>query len=369
MLNISKSNIELTAAPTIETPDMQIFRLVKPENTYRPDKEVLKYINQHIHRFDISNIHTAKESAHLEYLCPGQSHLVNLQRINDVRHMNKFFEKVNEKLAPGGKFISYVETSFERKQRILRKFPKIISYPYYTCDYILKRVFPKWSVTKKIYFALTKGRNRVLSVAETLGRLVSCGFEIIEYKEINNNLFFVTRKVKEPSYDMKPSYGPLIKMRRVGKNGKIIRVYKFRTMHPYAEYLQEYIYNKHNLKKGGKFENDFRITTAGRLFRKVWLDEFPMIYNLLKGELKLVGVRPLSLHYFNLYDDELKEKRGRYKPGLVPPYYADMPHTLDEIIESEKRYLDSYEKSPIITDVKYFFKAFHNIIFKRARSA
>jgi lipopolysaccharide/colanic/teichoic acid biosynthesis glycosyltransferase len=365
-LNITKPNIDIAA---IETANPGIFKFVKSENYYKPSKEVVKYIKKHIDRFDHSSFLTAKESSNLDFLSSGQPYIVNLQRINDVRLLNKFFEKVNEKLEPGGKFISYVETSFERKKRILKKFPKIISYPYYTLDYILKRVFPKWSVTKRIYFALTKGRNRVFSVAETLGRLVSCGFEIIEYQEINNNLFFVTRKVKEPSYDMKPSYGPLIKMRRIGKNGKIIRVYKFRTMHPYAEYLQEYIYKKYNLKQGGKFDNDFRITTAGKLFRKIWLDEVPMIFNLFKGDLKLVGVRPLSLHYFNLYDDELKEKRGKHRPGLVPPYYADMPKTLDEIIESEKKYLDAYEKAPIRTDIKYFFKAFHNILLKRARSA
>ncbi len=365
-MNATKSNIDFA---TIETASPGIFKFVKSENYYKPSKEVVKYIKKHIDGFDLSGFLTAKESSNLDFLSSGQPHIVNLQRINDVRHLNKFFEKVNEKLEHGGKFISYVETSFERKKRILTKFPKIISYPYYTLDYILKRVFPKWSVTKRIYFAITKGRNRVLSIAETLGRLVSCGFEILEYQEINNNLFFVTRKVKEPSYDMKPSYGPLIRMRRVGMNGKIIRVYKFRTMHPYAEYLQEYIYTKYNLQQGGKFSNDFRITTAGKLFRKIWLDELPMFYNLLKGELKLVGVRPLSLHYFNLYDDELKEKRGRHRPGLVPPYYADMPKTLDEIIESEKKYLDSYEKAPIRTDIKYFFKAFQNILFKKARSA
>ncbi|MBS1514744.1 MAG: sugar transferase [Bacteroidetes bacterium] len=365
-MNLSKSNIDTAA---LEADSSSELKFIRAEHYYKPGKDVLKYLRFHINRFEPSTILMAKERSGLDFLAPGQPHIVNLQRINDIRHMNKFFEKVNEKLEMGGKFISYVETSFERKKRILNKFPKIISYPYYTLDYILKRVFPKWSVTKRIYFALTKGRNRVLSVAETLGRLVSCGFEILEYKEINNNLYFVTRKVKEPSYDMRPSYGPLIRMRRVGKNGKIIRVYKFRTMHPYAEYLQEYVYKKYNLKEGGKFENDFRITTAGKLFRKIWVDELPMIINLMRGDLKLVGVRPLSLHYFNLYDDELKEKRSKHKPGLVPPYYADMPKTLDEIIESEKKYLDSFERAPIRTDIKYFIKAFQNILFKKARSA
>ena len=55
--------------------------------------------------------------------------------------------------------------------------------------------------------------------------------------------------------------------------------------------------------------------------------------------MKLVGVRPLSQHYFSLYTKELQDKRILCKPGLVPPYYADMPKNLDEIIASEMRYL------------------------------
>jgi hypothetical protein len=52
----------------------------------------------------------------------------------------------------------------------------------------------------------------------------------------------------------------------------------------------------------------------------------------------------------------------------VPPFYADLPKTLEEIMDSEMRYLEAYEKKPFITDVKYFFRAFYNIIFKRALS-
>jgi lipopolysaccharide/colanic/teichoic acid biosynthesis glycosyltransferase len=139
-------------------------------------------------------------------------------------------------------------------------------------------------------------------------------------------------------------------------------------MHAYSEYLQAYVFQLNNLQEGGKFSNDFRVTTLGRIFRKLWIDELPMLINLLRGDLKVVGVRPLSQHYFNLYSRELQEKRIKYKPGLVPPFYADLPKTLQEIMDSEMKYLEQYEQHPIITDIKYFFKAFYNIIFKRARS-
>jgi lipopolysaccharide/colanic/teichoic acid biosynthesis glycosyltransferase len=139
-------------------------------------------------------------------------------------------------------------------------------------------------------------------------------------------------------------------------------------MHPYSEYLQEFVYENNNLEIGGKFKDDFRITAWGKLFRKFWVDELPMFLNLMKGDCKLVGVRPLSSQYLSLYDEEFRERRLNYKPGLLPPYYADMPMTIEEIQNSEKKYLEAFEKNPISTDIKYFFKALNNIVIKRQRS-
>ncbi|HQD59562.1 MAG TPA: sugar transferase, partial [Bacteroidales bacterium] len=153
-----------------------------------------------------------------------------------------------------------------------------------------------------------------------------------------------------------------------GKDGKIINVYKFRTMHPYSEYLQSYIYERNKLQEGGKIANDFRVSTIGHFMRKFWIDELPMFINLFRRQLKIVGVRPLSLQYFKLYPTEFQEIRIKYKPGLIPPFYVDLPSNLDEIIESEKKYLASYDEHPFRTDINYFFKAVYNILFKKARS-
>lgn len=294
--------------------------------------------------------------------------IVNLRRINDIRRINRFFEAVNAKLPLGGHFISNVETYSLRKHRILKKYPPVINWIAYTFDFIIKRIFPKMKITKKIYFFLTRGNNRVISKAETLGRLYSCGFEIIEERDIDNLLYFVVKKIKEPAFDYHPTYGPLIRLKRIGKNRQLFNVYKMRTMHAYSEYLQPYIYERNHLKEGGKFDNDFRITTLGKIMRKIWLDELPMLINLMKGDMKIVGVRPLSSHYFELYSEELKEKRTKHKPGLIPPFYAHMPKTLEEIMESEMKYLTEYEQHPFRTDVKYFFQAWNNIILKHARS-
>ena len=294
--------------------------------------------------------------------------IVNLKRINDIRRINKFFESINAKLQNEGIFIDSVETYVRRKARILRKSIFPFNWIHYTYDVIVTRVFPKLPGFKQIYFAITKGSNRVLSRAETYGRIYSCGFEIIETRDIGDVQYFVCKKVKQPVFPSNPTYGPIIELKRHGEGGELFTVYKLRTMHAYSEYLQEYVYKMNALEEGGKFKNDFRITTEGQIFRKFWLDELPMIINLLKGEMKIVGVRPLSSHYFNLYSEELRQKRIKSKPGLIPPFYADMPKSLEEIMESEMKYLEAHEKSPHLTDIKYFIKAWSNIIFQKARS-
>ena len=157
-------------------------------------------------------------------------------------------------------------------------------------------------------------------------------------------------------------------MRRHGKNGRIIHVYKMRTMHAYSEFIQQYVYEQNSLADGGKLKDDFRVSTLGKFFRKYWVDEIPMIINLLRGDLKIVGVRPLSAHYLSLYTPELRAKRLQHKPGLLPPFYADLPKTLEEIMASEMNYLTAYEKYGWMTDIRYFFKASFNIIIKSARS-
>jgi len=218
------------------------------------------------------------------------------------------------------------------------------------------------------YYLLTHGRDRALPETEILGRLVFCGFDLINKDEFDGMMFFVVKKAHKPLNDSNPSYGPLIKLKRIGKNGKLINIYKLRTMHPYSEYLQDYVYRVCNLKEGGKFRNDFRVTFWGKIFRKMWIDELPQFWNLLKGDVKLVGVRALSKHYFSLYPKNMQELRIRVKPGLIPPFYVDLPETFDEILESERRYTLKYLKHPILTDIEYFFKAMWNIFIRKARS-
>ena len=76
----------------------------------------------------------------------------------------------------------------------------------------------------------------------------------------------------------------------------------------------------------------------------------------------------MSVSYFSRYPNDLQKLRIQIKPGLIPPYYADMPKNFEEILLSERKYINQKLKYPITTDIAYFFKVFFNIFFKGARS-
>lgn len=195
---------------------------------------------------------------------------------------------------------------------------------------------------------------------ELMGRLVYCGFEIVGF----DDEVVRVRKVRDVAIEdcLERRYGWIVKLRRVGKDGRRFNIYKLRTMYPYAEYLQKWMYEQYNLDEKGKIANDFRITPMGRWLRRCWIDELPNVWNLVRGEMKLVGVRPLSEHYYSLYREDVQMARIKYKTGLLPPYYADKPSTLEEIQESEMRYLEACDRDGVRrTDWQYFWK----IVFGR----
>ena len=335
--------------------------------------ELFEFIDQNINLDEILNMETTIKNGCDSFLVDLDEMLLvrlflNMHKINDIRRINQYFLQVHQTLLPGGYFIVWAHTIRTHQKWIYSKFPRKIAHAVYLFDFCFKRIMPKLPGLKNIYFALTKGHSRIISRAEVLGRLCFCGFEIIAEKDIDMRFCIIARKVKMPSLDQSPTYGPFVSLKRVGFNKKIINMHKFRTMHPYSEYIQKYVYDMKGLKKGGKMNEDFRMTAWGKVMRKWWIDELPMLYNWIKGDLQLVGVRPLSAHYYSLYDKELQELRYHVKPGLIPPFYADLPSTLEEICDSEKRYIKAFLKHPITTQWRYLWKIVVNIVFMGARS-
>lgn len=293
---------------------------------------------------------------------------INLHLVNDFRYMNRYFLTVHRKFYNGGYFVGCAETLGTMREKFRAKYPRILALLFYPFDFLYRRIMPKLPGLKTIYFFLSRGKNRAISKAELLGRLYFCGFRVMAVEEMDYKLYYIAQKIKEPSMDCNPTYGPLIKLQRVGSGGELIEVYKLRTMHPYSEYLQEYMYKHFKLQDNGKFNNDFRLTEWGKVFRTLWIDELPQLINYLRGDLSLVGVRALSPHYFSLYPLDLKKLRIKVKPGLIPPYYADLPEEFEEIGNSERRFLQQKIAHPVRTDWIYFWKVFYNIVFKKARS-
>lgn len=103
--------------------------------------------------------------------------------------------------------------------------------------------------------------------------------------------------------------------------------------------------------------------------RKYWIDELPMLINFMQGDLKLVGLRPLSKSFFSIYPKDLKNERIKYKPGLIPSIYVDKLETEEAVFESERKYIEKYKKHPFRTDFVYFFRVMGKILFKGVRSA
>lgn len=288
-----------------------------------------------------------------------------LQKLNECLYM------ANEMLDYGSYLCCHSMTALLKRKMIEATYPWGVRQVVAGSQYLWHRVCPKLRFTRKLYFALTDGKNRTFSRVEILGRLYRAGFEVVDEQFRQGEFFVTARKIKSPVQDTEPTGSPIIHLQRKGKNEKDIVVHKFRTMFTYSEYIQSYIYQYQHLEIGGKFKDDYRVTAWGRFLRKVWLDELPMVWNLLRGDIKLVGVRPLSKQYFNLYSTEMQELRSRTKPGLLPPFYYERtsPKTLEEVQESERRYLVAYLEHPFKTDWRYFWGIVGNILFRRKHSA
>jgi lipopolysaccharide/colanic/teichoic acid biosynthesis glycosyltransferase len=296
--------------------------------------------------------------------------LFNSKLINNETNLIDSLQSVNYKLKTDDVFIGCFETfTARRKRKYIYSIPIIWRF-FLIYELIFLRAIPKISFLRPIYFFLTRGKNHLLSKAEVLGRLMRAGFEIEDCFAENGISWFIVRKTSEPKADVNRNYGLLIQLKRIGKGGKEFNVYKFRTMHPYSEYLHDYVLRNNGYAQSGKPADDFRITPWGKFLRKYWLDELPQLVNVLRGEMKIVGTRPVSARYFQDVPEDLQKLRNTQKPGCIPPYVAlNMKSDVESVQQSERIYLTEKLQRPYSTDTRYFFRALYNIIVRRKRSA
>ena len=290
--------------------------------------------------------------------------------VNRIPHLNRLLIEKHKQLPANGRLVVHCVTLDNRRQQMKQRLPGvwIIGWLYL---FLVHRIAAKIKPTRAIYEFTTGHRRLVMSKAEILGRLVYCGFNIESIENNGKQHTITVSKSKKKYLHTRPSYGAIYRMPRVGRYGKTIMVYKIRTMHPYSEYLQDFMIQHHGYDNQGKgkIANDFRVLSYGAYMRKIWLDELPQLLNVLKGDMRLVGARPLSQARFNQFPEDLQKLRTQYKPGCFPPYVALLMGDEKSNIEAERIYFKEKQKSPLYTDIKYLFLAVKNIAFNKIRSA
>ena len=153
-----------------------------------------------------------------------------------------------------------------------------------------------------------------------------------------------------------PGASPIYTQVRVGKNGRTFKLYKFRSMIPNAEKKLDGLLNKNEMEGPVfKMKDDPRITRVGRFIRKSSIDELPQLYNVLKGNMSLVGPRPPLMREVSQYTDE-QMRRVSIKPGITC-YWQIQPKrnslSFDEWLALDMKYI---EERSFFTDVKILFK-------------
>jgi exopolysaccharide biosynthesis polyprenyl glycosylphosphotransferase len=132
---------------------------------------------------------------------------------------------------------------------------------------------------------------------------------------------------------------------RVGYNRRQFKMLKFRTMVPEAERLQQ-AFEHLNEAHGPvfKIKNDPRITPIGRVLRKVSLDELPQLFNVIKGDMSLVGPRPLPLRDVERFEEAWLKRRFSVKPGITCLWQVSERSnaTFDTWIAQDLAYIDNW---------------------------
>jgi lipopolysaccharide/colanic/teichoic acid biosynthesis glycosyltransferase len=302
-------------------------------------------------------------------ISPGEDASIRINyKFNNIRDINTTLKECNQQLPKGGSLYGFFEPLAKRKNRITGGKSSVLAQAAFCYDFIVRRTIPRVPFIKKLDKKYTLVRNHSISKCEMFGRLAYNGFQIENIYENRQYVHFTGVKVGEPQNGASHQSGFFIRLPRIGKEGKIIHIYKLRTMYPYAHYLQGYLIEQSGFDNQGKINNDYRISEWGWFMRRFWLDELPQLVNLFRGQFRLVGVRPISAALFNKYPEDLQKERIKNKPGIIPPFYADLPNSMEEVYDSERRYLMRFQKSPLKTDIQYLFKALYNIIIKRVRS-
>ena len=159
-----------------------------------------------------------------------------------------------------------------------------------------------------------------------------------------------------------PGAGPIFAQTRVGRDGKCFKFYKFRSMCPDAEARLEQLLQFNEMDGPAfKMKDDPRITRVGRIIRRSSIDELPQLWNVLRGEMSIVGPRPGIPREVEQYD-EYARQRLLVTPGLTC-YWQIQPYrnrlSFEEWVELDVKYI---QERSFLTDWKIIFATFGAVL-------
>lgn len=149
---------------------------------------------------------------------------------------------------------------------------------------------------------------------------------------------------------------------RIGKNGRRFKIYKFRSMYMDAEERKKELMDQNEMNgQMFKMANDPRVTKVGAFIRRTSIDEFPQFYNVLKGDMSLVGTRPPTEDEFLHYTNEQK-RRLSLKPGITGLWQVSGRSDItdfDEVVKLDLQYIDNWS---VWQDIKIIGKTIWTVI-------
>ena len=161
------------------------------------------------------------------------------------------------------------------------------------------------------------------------------------------------------------SPGPIIfRQDRSGKNGRPFRMYKFRSMRSDAEMQRDELV-RFNVMRGPVFKLDVdpRVTPIGKILRKTSLDELPQLLNVLKGEMSLVGPRPLPIYEVEKFESTSQRRRLSMKPGLTCLWQVSGRNNVNDFAEWVKLDLDYIDHWSLWLDLKILLRTIPVVLF------
>ena len=162
------------------------------------------------------------------------------------------------------------------------------------------------------------------------------------------------------------SKGPVVfKQTRIGRNGRRFYMYKFRSMYIDAEERKKELMAKNEVEGlMFKMENDPRITKVGKFLRKTSIDELPQFFNVLKGDMSLVGTRPPTVDEFEQYSLHYR-RRLSITPGLTGMWQVSGRSDIknfDEVVKLDLSYIDNWS---LTLDIKILIQTVGVVLFGR----